>query len=59
MAKKCRPSTYAVINGDKITYGFRCSKHKIYTRRYSTEALRDQRLREHQKDAKKSATRLA
>ena len=56
MAKKCKPSTYAVITGkDRITYGFRCAKHKIYSKRYSTQELRDQRLREHRRSAKKGA----
>lgn len=51
----CKPTTYAVIgNNQAITYGFRCAKHKIYTKRYSTQALRDQRLREHKKEAKKN-----
>jgi hypothetical protein len=54
MSKECKPSRYAVISGRNITYGFRCPKHHILTRRYSTKELREQRLREHQKEAKKS-----
>jgi hypothetical protein len=53
---ECKPSTYNVITGkDTITYGFRCAVHKIHTRRYATEELRDRRLAEHQRDAKKGA----
>lgn len=56
MAKKCKPSKYAVIgNGGKVSYGFRCAVHKIYTKRYSTQELRDQRLAEHRRSAKKGA----
>lgn len=43
----CRPSTYGVIHGQTVTHGFRCAKHKIHSRRYSSEELRDQRLAEH------------
>lgn len=56
MAKKCRISKYnVIINKNQITYGFRCGPHKLLTRRYSTEALRDQRLQEHLEKPKKSA----
>jgi len=56
VVKKCKPSKYAVITGkDTITYGFRCAVHKIYTKRYSTQELRDQRLAEHRRSAKKGA----
>lgn len=51
---KCRIRKYAVISGDKISHGFSCGPHKVWTRRYSTEAIRDEKLREHKKDAKKS-----
>lgn len=55
MSKKCNPSTYAVVTpGGTVTYGFRCAAHQIFTKRYATRELRDQRLREHQKSAKKS-----
>lgn len=55
MPNKCKPSVYAVIgNGGVITHGFRCAFHKIHTRRYATRELRDQRLKEHKKEAKKS-----
>jgi hypothetical protein len=52
---KCRISKYNVVTarGD-ITYGFRCGAHGIFTRRYSTEELMLQRLKEHKKAAKKS-----
>ena len=54
--KKCKPSKYNVITGGgKVTYGFRCGKHKIYSKRYSTQELRDQRVKEHQRSAKKGA----
>ena len=45
--KSCKPSRYAVISGQSITYGFRCSTHKIATQRYSTLELREVRLKEH------------
>ena len=53
---KCNPSKYAVVSADRqtVTYGFRCAKHKIHTKRYSTEELRDERLKKHQKEAKKN-----
>lgn len=51
---KCRIRTWAVVSGDKVTHGFSCGPHKVWTRRYSSEALRDQRITEHKKDAKKS-----
>lgn len=53
--RKCKPSKYAVIT-DKgaITYGFRCAPCGVHTRRYLTQELRDQRLTEHKKEAKKS-----
>lgn len=53
----CRPSRYAVITGKNnqtITYGFRCAEHGISTRRYPTQELRELRLKEHKKEAKKS-----
>jgi hypothetical protein len=43
-----------ITNSGAITYGFRCAYHKIYTRRYSTQELRDIRLKEHKKEAKKN-----
>lgn len=50
MGKKCKPTKYAVVTSSgTVTYGFRCAKHKIYTRRYATQDLRDIRLREHKK----------
>lgn len=52
---KCRPRRYAVITPKGITYGFSCSIHKIYTKRYATKELREIRLGEHRKSAKKSA----
>lgn len=53
---KCKPSKYNVIlaDGQTITYGFRCAKHKIHTRRYRTEELRNERLKEHQREARGS-----
>lgn len=54
MTKKCRIRTWAVVSGDKITHGFSCGPHKVWTRRYSSEALRDQRITEHKKEPKKS-----
>lgn len=56
MAKKCKPSRYARIgfDGESITYGFRCAKHHV-TKRYSTPELREERLQEHRRSAKKSA----
>lgn len=56
MPKKCNPSKYAVIAANRvdITYGFRCAKHKVHSRRYSTEELRDERLKEHRQSQKKS-----
>lgn len=56
MTKKCHPSMYNVITASgAITYGFRCAVHNIPSRRYSTEAMRNERLKEHQRDAKKDA----
>jgi hypothetical protein len=52
--RKCRPVKYAVINGENITYGWRCAFHHIHTKRYSTEELRDKRYEEHKKEAKKN-----
>lgn len=53
--KKCKPSRYAVIAADRvtITYGFRCAFHRIHSRRYSTSELREERMGEHIKLAKK------
>lgn len=52
--RKCRPVKYAVINGENITYGWRCAFHRIHTKRYSTQELRDKRYKEHKKEAKKN-----
>lgn len=51
----CNPSKFAVISANRVdvTYGFRCAKHGV-TKRYSTAELRDERIEEHQKGAKKS-----
>lgn len=55
MNRKCRPSTYAVITGTgAITYGFRCAACGVPSKRYSTPELREERLQEHKKVAKKS-----
>lgn len=52
----CKPTRYAVIAANRvdITYGFRCKTHQIASKRYSTAELRDQRMKEHKKSAKKS-----
>lgn len=52
---KCKPSKYAVIAANRIdtSHGFRCAKHGV-TKRYSTAEIRDERMAEHQKSAKKS-----
>lgn len=50
--KKCKPSVFAVINGENITYGYRCHHH---TKRYSTQGLRDERMEKHRKEAKREA----
>lgn len=45
---KCAPTTYNVVNSlGAVTYGWRCAFHGIPSKRYATEALRDQRLAEH------------
>lgn len=49
----CRIATYNVITNGTVTYGFRCGPHRVYTRRYSTEALRDERIREHKEEPTK------
>jgi hypothetical protein len=55
MAKECKPSRYAVVDAKgNITYGFRCAKHGIATKRYSTRELCEKRLAEHKKSAKES-----
>lgn len=55
MKRRCRPSMYATITASgAITYGFRCASCKVPSRRYSTRELRDQRMLEHKKRAKKS-----
>jgi hypothetical protein len=51
----CNPSMYNVISGQNISYGFRCAEHRIFSRRFSDEAVRDDQVRIHQKNAKKSA----
>lgn len=54
--RECRPTLYAVVsNKGSISYGFRCAFCGVHTKRYSTEELRDERLREHQAVAKKRA----
>jgi hypothetical protein len=57
MSKKkvptCHPSTYGVIHGQSITYGWRCPTHHILTKRYRSEELRDQRMAEHVKEHSK------
>ena len=57
--KKCKPSRFAVISGERVTYGFRCAQHSIHTKRYSTRELREERLEKHRKEAKKLALALA
>lgn len=51
----CNPSKFAVVSANRvdITYGFRCAKHGV-TKRYSTEAIREEKLESHKKSAKKS-----
>lgn len=51
--RKCRIVTYNVAHGDRVSYGFRCGPHRIYSRRYSSEALRDERIAEHKEDPTK------
>lgn len=52
---KCKPTRYAVISGQNITYGFRCKTHKIATKRYSTRELREERMAEHIQQHKKKS----
>lgn len=58
--RKCSPSRYATVtpNG-AVTYGFRCAFCNVPSLRFSTRALREERLKEHKKSAKKTALRLA
>lgn len=58
--RKCNPSKYNVITSNgAITYGFRCAFCNVPSKRFSTRELREERLKEHKKDAKKTALRLA
>lgn len=53
---KCRLRKYAVVTpSGAVTYGFRCGPHKVYTKRYSTAELRDERAQEHKLEHKKGA----
>lgn len=50
----CRISTYNVVTASgAVTYGFRCAPHRVYTRRYSTETIRAERIAEHKEDPTK------
>lgn len=54
--KKCKPSRYAVVSGSgAVTYGYRCARCGVPTKRYATRELRDERLREHREASKKKS----
>lgn len=53
MTRLHRPTTYNVITNGSVTFGWRCSLCGIPSKRYATEELRDQRLREHLADSGK------
>lgn len=55
MPKKCRISYYNVVapNG-AITFGYRCSTHGVMTQRFSTPAIREERVAQHREHPKKT-----
>lgn len=58
--RRCLPVRYATITSNNVvTYGFRCAACNVPSKRYSTRELREQRLTEHKKEAKKKRSRLA
>jgi GNAT superfamily N-acetyltransferase len=51
--RPCNIAKYNVITNGVVTYGFRCGPHRVWSRRYSTEELRAQRIAEHKEEPTK------
>lgn len=60
-SRKCRPTRYAVVSSktNNITYGFRCAFCNVPSMRFASVELREERLREHKKVAKKNRRAIA
>lgn len=53
MAKKCRISKYNVVmSSGAVAYGYRCLTHGVMSQRFSTPALRAERIEEHKSNPK-------